>query len=134
MRPRLSAEFQLLRQVYAGAEHAEQGGEDWFRLPAYRFPPGWRLGECDIAEAPVAFKVVATYPAGEPYGFAVPMELNFEGATPQNAAASVTTPFGETCRLFSWQPDGWFPTDDPRIGSNLLAWARSFVHRLKEGA
>ncbi|PMS29881.1 hypothetical protein B0G57_14113 [Trinickia symbiotica] len=134
MRDRLAAEFELLKGEYADAEHLEHNGEDWFRLPQYRCPPGWQLGEHDTGVVPVTFKIAANYPVGEPYGFAVPMEFSFRGAVPTNAAATVTPPFGDTWRLFSWAPDGWFASDDLHKGSNLLRWANSFHQRLLEGA
>lgn len=134
MRERIVAEFESLKAEFADAEYLEHQGDDWFRLPQYRCPAGWRLGEQDAAVVPVAFKIAANYPVGEPYGFAVPMEFNFKGAAPTNAAATVTPPFGGTWRLFSWAPDGWFATGDPRKGSNLVRWAHSFRQRLQEGA
>lgn len=134
MRERIAAEFELLKAAYADAEYLEHQGEDWFRLPRYGCPTGWRLGEQGAIVVPVAFKIAANYPVGEPYGFAVPMEFNFKGTTPTNAAAIVTPPFGGTWRVFSWAPDGWFATGDPCKGSNLLRWAHSFRQRLQEGA
>ena len=134
MRERVVAEFELLKVEYADAEYHEHQGDDWFRLPKYRCPSGWQLCAHDTRVVPVTFKIAANYPVGEPYGFAVPMEFNFKGSTPTNAAATVTPPFGGTWRLFSWAPDGWFATDDPRKGSNLVRWANSFRQRLQEGA
>lgn len=135
MRPRLAAEVALLRECYLGLEHAELGGEDWFRIPAYRVPGEVAINGALVDTIPVVFKVNAAYPhqGGEPYGFAVPQGLTIRGSEPTNAGATFAPPFGGTWRVFSWAPDGWVPTDDPRIGSNLLSFVRSFSVRVKEG-
>lgn len=134
MRSRIEQELALLRAYYPDIEHKEQAGEDWFRLPRYPFPPGWRIGDTEISEAPVVFKIVASYPGGEPYGFAAPAGINFKGAQPMNTGSPVNYPFEGSWQHFSWSPDGWRPTGDVRKSSNLLAWVRSFAQRLKEGA
>lgn len=134
MRARIEQELALLRQYYPDIEHLEHAGEDWFRLPRFPFPSGWRIGNTAITEAPIAFKIVATYPTGEPYGFAAPAGINFNGKPPTNPGSQVDYPFEGSWQHFSWAPDGWHPTNDPRKGSNLLAWVRSFAQRLKEGA
>ena len=134
MRARIEQELSLLRRHYPEIEHKEHAGEDWFRIPRYPFPPGWRINETAITEAPVVFKIVATYPTGEPYGFAAPAGINFKGQPPSNPGSAVASPFEGSWQHFSWAPDGWAPTSDVRKGSNLLVWARSFGHRLKEGA
>lgn len=134
MRQRIKEELDLLRQYYGEVEHKEHGGEDWFRLPRYQFPSGWRIGDAPICEAPLIFKVVAAYPAAEPYSFFAPAGINFNGASPKNVGALVDTPFGGPWQQFSWAPDRtWGPTDDAHKGSNLLTWVRSFAQRLREG-
>jgi len=134
MRLRIEQELALLRERFPDIEHLEHGGEDWFRLPAYAFPPGWGIKDEPISEAPVVFKVVATYPTGEPYGFAAPAGINFRGKPPQNTGSPIAYPFAGEWQHFSWSPDGWHPTSDVEKGANLLAWVRSFAQRLKEGA
>jgi hypothetical protein len=134
MRARIEQELALLRKYYPDVEHREHGGEDWFRIPLYPFPAGWQIGEVPIEKDQLAFKIVATYPIGEPYGFAAPAGINFKGTPPNNAGSAVSTPFGNSWEQFSWSPDGWAPSSDPATGSNLLAWVRSFTQRLKEGA
>lgn len=134
MRARIEQEFALLRQHYPDAEHSEHAGEDWFKLPRYPFPSGWRIGEDPIDTGPVAFRVGAAYPSGEPYGFLAPAGINFEGSPPGNPGSSIAPPFEGSWQHFSWAPNGWAPTNDVRRGSNLLVWARSFAQRLKEGA
>jgi len=124
----------LLRRHHGDVEHAELNGEDWFRVAAYPLPAGWRLGEAAIETTPVIFKLAATYPTAQPYGFCLPTGVNFKGAAPNNCAALPASPFGGSWLLFSWQPDGnWAPTEQAEGGSNLLSWVRSFAHRLKEG-
>jgi len=135
MRKRIEQELDLLRQCYPEIKHKEHAGEDWFRIPRYPFPSGWRINERPITEAPVAFKIVAAYPTGEPYGFAAPAGINFNGTPPNNPGSAVSFPFEGSWQHFSWAPDSsWAPTSDVHKGSNLLVWVRSFAHRLKEGA
>jgi hypothetical protein len=134
MRPRIEQELALLRSFYPDIEHKEHGGEDWFRLPRYAFPAGWRIGNEPIVAAPIVFKIVASYPTGEPYGFAAPTGINFNGTPPQNTGSAVSPPFKGSWQHFSWAPDGWAPSGDPRKEPNLLSWVRSFAQRLKEGA
>lgn len=134
MRPRIEQELVLLRKHYPDIEHKEDSGEDWFRLPRYPFPTGWQIGDKPIEAAPVAFKIVASYPTGEPYGFAAPGGINFKGTPPQQTGSAVSPPFEGSWQHFSWAPDGWAPTADAAAGSNLFAWVRSFAQRLKEGA
>jgi hypothetical protein len=133
MRARLAQELELLRQYFPGVQHIEQDGIDWFLVPDYRFPPGWRISDKDINSAPIAFKLVATYPEGEPYGFAAPAGINFKGTPPANPGSAVTPPFAGSWQHFSWAPDGWLPSNNPREGSNLVVWVRSFARRLEEG-
>lgn len=134
MRRRIEGEVDLLRRCYAEIEHKEHAGEDWFRIPGYPFPPGWSIGDIAITEAPVVFKVAATYPGGQPYGFLAPSGIKFRGAAPKNSGSAVGVPFDGSWWQFSWAPDGtWSPTANVREGSNLLAWARSFAQRLEEG-
>ena len=135
MRPRIAQELALLRRAHGEVEHAELNGEDWFRLPAYPFPPGWRSGETPIERAPVIFKLAATYPTAHPYAFCVPTGTNFQGTAPNNSTAAPAAPFPGSWLQLSWTPDGtWAPTEQADVGSNLLSWVRSFAQRLKEGA
>lgn len=135
MRPRIEQELALLRRYYPGVQHQESGGEDWFWLPDYPFPDGWQIGVKAINKAPVVFKVSAGYPTTAPYGFATTAGINFKGSPPGSPGSPVSPPFDGTWQHFSWSPDGdWQPTADALKGSNLVAWARSFSARLKEGA
>ena len=134
MRARLAEEVAHAREFYPDLEHIEHSAVDWFRVPTYRVPPGWRIGEKDINSAPIVFKLVSTYPQGEPYGFAAPLGINFNDQSPQNPGSAVSPPFEGNWQHFSWAPDGWHPSAKPREGSNLLAWIRSFAQRLAEGA
>jgi len=134
MRARIEQELALLRQYYPDVEHSHIAGEDWFRIPRYCFPPGWCIDSEPVSTAPIAFKIVAAYPAGEPYGFFTPAKANFNGQAPNNAAPASGVPFGGDWHHFSWAPDGWSPTNEVRMGSNLLVWVRSFAQRLAEGA
>lgn len=134
MRPRLAQELGEVRTWYPDIEHVVSGGEDWFHLPRYPCPAGWRVGGKPVDFVEIAFKLTTAYPQGEPYGFATPASITFDGSTPSNAGAAVAPPFEGSWQQFSWAPDGWNPTDDIQRGSNLLAWVRSFAKRLQEGA
>jgi hypothetical protein len=134
MRARIEQELALLRERYPEIEHKEHAGEDWLRLPRYPFPAGWRINGEPVREAPIVFKVGAAYPSGEPYGFAAPAGINFNGQPPTNTGSPVNYPFEGGWQHFSWAPDDWAPMSDVGKGSNLLAWVRSFARRLEEGA
>ena len=135
MRGRIERELHLLREYFTHIDHIEHGGEDWFRLGCYAYPPGWRIADAEVVTAPVIFKVGAAYPTAEPYGFYGPAGLNFGGSPPGNPGSGPQPPFQGAWQHFSWAPDGtWTPAADVPRGSNLLIWARSFADRLREGA
>lgn len=135
MRARIEQELALLADHFPGVEHRQHAGEDWFRLPSYPFPAGWRIEDVAITAAPIVFKVGPAYPSSEPYGFYAPAGINFRGSTPRNPGSGTQPPFEGGWQHFSWAPDGsWVPANDVRQGSNLLAWVRGFAHRLREGA
>jgi len=135
MRPRIEQELVLLRRHFPGAEHTELNGDDWFRLPGYSVPPGWRIGETDVDRLDVVFHVTVAHPGATPYGFQAPAGLNFKGAQPGNTGAPPKAPpFAGAWVHFSWSVDDWAPNADPGKGSNLLAWAHGFANRFREGA
>lgn len=133
MRPRIEQELALLRQFYPDLEHITKDSIDWFALPIYAVPAGWRIGEDEIAQCRLCFPINGGYPSAQPYSFLLPAGINFKGASPKNTTA-FNAPFSGSWLQFSWQPETWFPTSDVRKGSNLLVWVRSFIARLKEGA
>jgi hypothetical protein len=133
MRARIAEELTLLREYYEDVAHVEHGGEDWFQVPRYAFPPGWALSGVPASHGIIIFKVGAGHPTAAPYGFATEASITFNGATPNNISP-LATPFPGNWVIFSWSPDGsWQPTGDVRKGSNLLVWIRSFAKRLEEG-
>lgn len=134
MRERIAEELELLREFYPSVEHRQQGGEDWFFIPDFPFPAGWQVAGVDLSTGLVTFKVGASYPTAEPYGFAGPAGLTFRGAAPGNPGSAVSPPFAGQWQHFSWAPEGWRPAANVREGANLLAWVRSFKIRLAEGA
>lgn len=134
MNSRIVAELELLRAAYPDLEHADAQGEVWVHLPTYHYPPGWLIGNKPIDVGPVVFPVNGSYPMGEPYGFLTPAGINFGGSPPQSTGSPRSPPFGGQWQFFSWAPEGWSPSNDISKGSNLLAWARSFAARLREGA
>ena len=69
MVPRIQEELATLQAGYGKVDHREVGGEHWFLLADYRFPPGWQIRDQPLEVGPIAFPVNASYPMGEPYGF-----------------------------------------------------------------
>lgn len=135
MRLRIEQELALLRQHYGAVEHSEAAGDDWFKLPSYSLPAGWRIGDAAVDHVPVVFFVTAAHPGATPYGFLAPAGLNFNGTAPGNTGAPPKTPpFTGEWLHFSWSVENWAATADISKGSNLLSWARGFAQRFKEGA
>ena len=134
MRPRIGEELALLRQFYPDVQHAAPATDDWFLLPRYALPPGWRIGEAEVSASALCFSVGGGYPQAAPYAFLLPAGINFRGTAPGNTTTSTNSPFAGAWLQFSWSAESWFPQSDARKGSNLLVWVRSFADRLKEGA
>lgn len=134
MRQRIAEELELLARAYAGAQHAEVAGEDWFLVPSYLLPEGWMIGTEAATSCPIAFKFAAAYPTSPPYGFAAPAGINFRGSAPGNPGSPVSPPFAGAWQHFSWAPEIWLPGSSARAGSNILTWVRGFKDRLQEGA
>lgn len=133
---RVDAELSLLQYSYPGADLAERDGNHWYWLPAYRFPPGWRLGGEEVEAAPVSFMINNGYPGQPPYAFMIPAKMTVGGTAPNNSTPvpDGQNPFPGEWQQLSWTPDfPWQPDPDIRTGSNLLQWARSFAVRLREG-
>jgi hypothetical protein len=123
---RAEAEIALVRCRFPELEF--RADDFWARIPAYPLPEGWG---CDTAE--VAFQVPRDVLGQQPYGFWVRPPLTLpDGGAPTNASGPVATAFGEGWQQFSWAPDVWQPGADPRSGTNLLDFVRSFAHRLSE--
>jgi hypothetical protein len=132
MRPRIAQELALLRQFYPNIQHLAADAGDWFLLPEYTFPPGWRDAATDGAQSKLCLFIGSGYPTAEPYAFLIPATAKYQDNAPNNAT-NASPPFEGAWLQLSWAPDGWFPEADVRNGSNLLAWVRSFSERLKEG-
>jgi hypothetical protein len=130
MQARIQQELPLLRQRWPAIEYIEAG--HWLRIPAYPLPPNWNRKESDVA-----FQVRVGYPGAPPYGIYVPVGILYNGLKPANYVepASHPLPFEGKWGVFSWLPnDGsWFPTADPRTGSNLVNWVIGFAQRFREG-
>jgi hypothetical protein len=116
-----------VRSRYSDLEFREQ--DLWARVPVYPLPDGW-----GPAAVEVAFRFPRDTLGEEPYGFWVRPPLTTpQGGCPTNASESpVATGFGEGYQQFSWAPDGWRPAPEPRCGTNMLDWVRSFARRLAE--
>jgi hypothetical protein len=123
---RRTAELELIREEYPGVEEVDGL---WARIPDYPIPADWE------AQSPteLAFQFPAELPAQEPYGFWLRPALVLPGGgTPSNSSAPVETPLGADWQQFSWAFDGWAPGPEPRAGSNMLDFVRSFARRLRE--
>lgn len=134
MRQRIAEELELLLAAHADAQHAEMGGEDWFLVPRFSFPSGWRVGDTALKVGPVAFNLNAGYPTNPPYGFVAPAGTNFQGSPPGNPGSPVNPPFPGPWQHFSWAPETWVGGPTAREGANVLDWIRGIKVRLMEGA
>lgn len=135
MRFRIEQELALLAEHFPGVEYKEHAGDDWFRLPAFPVPTGWQIRDKSVETVPIVFKVGPPYPSSDPYGFYTLAGINFQGCVPGNPGSGAQPPFEGDWQHFSWAPDGsWLATAEVRKGSNLLAWARGFAQRFREGA
>ena len=128
MSGRIEAELTLLRKHYGQVDYLATKAMHWFRVDVLKVPAGW-----SPAEIPVVFAVTEGHPGAEPYGFFVPEGLNKNGQPPKQHGAPHPPPFEGEWRFLSWTPVGWRATADIATGSNLWAWVRSFMHRLREG-
>ena len=135
MRARMVAELKRLREVYGEVDHAEMGGEDWFKIVSYQLPEGWLVDRDRSAAVSIIFSIKADYPGGSPYGFLAPAGFNFEGTSPENAGEPPgSVPFEGDWVFFSWHCEDWPAGDESERRPNLVSWSRSFVSRLREGA
>lgn len=123
---RVQAELDLIRSQFPSLEFRED--DFWARIPDYPLPDGWEREETEIA-----FQMPRDLFGQEPYGFWVRPQLRLPGGgIPSNSEFPVATRFGEGWQQFSWSPDGWQPGPEPRGGSNMLDFVRSFARRLAE--
>lgn len=123
---RVREELDLVRLRFPDLEFREE--DFWARLPSYPVPEEWGRGSTEVA-----FQVPRDIFAQQPYGFWVrpPLEVP-GGGIPTNTSGPVATGFGEGWQQFSWAPEVWQPGPEPRLGSNLLDFVRSFRLRLCE--
>ena len=134
MRPRIREELAYLREHYDDVVHAEKDGEDWFLLPSYPIPPGWRVDAVSVTHLPTAFQVKPGYPGVAPYGFLVPRRTSCSDSAPDNSGDPPSEPpFPGDWLHLSWTVEDWSPAAEVRGGSNLVAWCRSFRVRFLEG-
>ena len=130
MQVRIEQELNLLRRRFAKLEYVEEGS--WIRIPSYSMPADWNRSSTDVV-----FAIPIGYPGTPPYGFYVPIGIQFKGSRPNNYTepVSVQVPFEGGWGIFSWAPlDGhWRPTSDVSTGSNLLNWVLGLADRLREG-
>lgn len=128
MATRIESELALLRQHFDCVEHAFEERMHWFQVQPLKMPEGWAPSQISVV-----FCVTESYPGIEPYGFFVPTELKLDSAPPTGCEAPHQPPFEGSWRFLSWAPEEWRATTDLHSGSNLLAWVRTFPHRMREG-
>ncbi len=126
---RIDQELELLRSIFPNLECSPD--RRFVRLPGHRVP---QQGNWKVDRATVAFQFPVGYPGQKPYGFFVnpPLEL-LSGGTVNNATQSTEPPWPGPWQKFSWDPPEWAPTEDVRLGSNMLNFVLTFVDRLREG-
>jgi hypothetical protein len=126
MMDRVAAEVALVRCRFPRLEFRHE--DLWARIPDYPIPDGWGSETIEVA-----FQAPRDIYGQQPYGFWVrpPLALPGGGA-PMNTSSPVATPFGDGWQQFSWAPEVWRPGAEPRSGSNLLDFVRSFSQRLAE--
>jgi hypothetical protein len=126
---RIQEELSMLRGLWPGLEYVSTG--HWVRLQHY-----WLgLGLWNCSEAEVCFQIPESLPGQAPYGFYVRPQLMLCGGVLPNhyTFPADATPFGSGWGRFSWQLDPWQPAADPKRGSNMVNFARSFADRLRQG-
>ena len=129
MQERIQVELALLRQDYPDVSYQPEG--HWVLVPSYLLGEGWNRTTTDIT-----FQIPNGYPGTHPYGFYVHSGVQFQGKRPGSYEDKAPTqPSLEGAwGFFSWYPsNGWFPSADIRLGSNLLQWVNSFKQRFAEG-
>lgn len=126
MMDRMRDELDLIRSAFPELEFREE--DFWARIPNYPVPDGW-----GPTTAEIAFQMPRDWMGEHPYGFWVRPPLHTAGGgIPTNSSGPTQTGFGEGWQQFSWAPDGWQPMPEPRMGSNMLDFVRSFARRLRE--
>jgi hypothetical protein len=126
MMDRVRAEVELVRSQFPQVEFQES--DFWARIPDYPIPSEWGYDRVEVA-----FQVPRDLFGQQPYAFWVRPALTVPGSgQPSNTSGPVATGFGDGWLQFSWAPEGWQPGPDPRSGSNLLDFVRSFGRRLAE--
>lgn len=126
MTDRVRAELELIRTRYPELEFREE--DHWARIPSYPVLDDWGVERVEIA-----FRVPANLPGEQPYGFWVRPPLTAPGGVAAtNTSGPVETGFGSGWQQFSWSPEIWRPGAEPRQGTNMLDFVRSFAHRLRE--
>ena len=123
---RVRAEVELVRSRYPMLEFRED--DFWARIADYPLPEAWGRPSTELA-----FQVPRDIFGQQPYGFWIrPPLVAPGGGPPTNTSGPVATGFGEGFQQFSWAPEIWKPGVEPRNGSNLLDFVRSFAQRLRE--
>ena len=131
MNNRIEEELTLLRTFYTKVTYIKDG--QWVFIEDYPIPAGlpWNRQKTNVC-----FQIPTAYPGTPPYGFYVPSGILCDDKSPNNYQdpANNKPPFPGEWGFFSWtQESGWYATDDPRSGSNLLSFVRTFRDRFIEG-
>ena len=128
---RIDEEIALLRERYPDLKYEPEGR--WVLIPGYVKNAGNWLP----AESELCFQIAPTFPGTAPYGFYVPVGIQFNGQKPDNyqEPAPNQPPFPSEWGMFSWTAeDGtWRPGATAKSGSNLVDWIRGFNKRFEDG-
>lgn len=133
MNERIKTELDILGKYFKKIEYIEEG--QWVLIEEYLLPEnmGWNQKEINAC-----FQIPVAFPGAPPYGFYVPSGLLINENPPKTNYQDPSQnkpPFSaDNWAFFSWvQELGWKPTDNPRTGSNILGFVRTFRNRFLEG-
>ena len=122
MSDRVLAEFELLRALFP---HATLGNS-WVLLADYLLPGG----RYNLERTPVLFSIPVGYPNTGPDNFFVDVALRLHdggmppGFNPNSNSSTGPAPVNGSWGWFSWHPQSWRPTADPRNGDNLATFVK----------
>lgn len=129
LRERLELEEPVLLEAFPTARI--DPASNTVALDGHRLPPGWSHEVTDVL-----FAFPTNYPAGCPDNVCTRPDLRLaNGELPQNNQGTQTHA-GRTWLQLSWHADaeGWKPTADPRLGSNLATYLIGALARFEEAS
>jgi len=125
MYERVQEEIELVRERWPNVKHGERG--DWIHLPDHPLPPG----RFNKTATNIVFLIPPGYPNTGPDDFFVDGDLLLAdgstpgGLNPGKQSGSGPCPLPGSWAWFSWHPQRWTATPDPKDGDNLLGFIRT---------